>query len=104
MPRSRNPLSAETLLDIHLSAILTRHKWDADPEPVIAELRREAGDRLDILAAAAGRWAGFTEKDEAAQALVAAVMQLDLPGLDEATVLGRDRARQRPHGTPPAMH
>ncbi|MBY0690511.1 hypothetical protein [Microbacterium marinilacus] len=104
MPRSRNLLSAETLRDIHLSAIHTRHKWDADPVPVIAELRREADDRLDILAAAAGPWAGFTERDEDAQALVGAVMQLELPGLDEAIELGRSRAAQSVHATPPTTH
>ncbi|WP_345750139.1 hypothetical protein [Microbacterium rhizophilus] len=98
MARSRNPLSPETLLDIHLSAICERHRWDADPGPAIEELRREAGDRLDILADAAGRWAGYCEQDRHAQPLVTAIKAMDLPGLDEAVRLGRYRAGQGVHG------
>jgi len=57
MPRPG--LSPETALNVHPSAICTRNQYTHDPAPVIAELRRVAGERTDILAQVAGRVAGF---------------------------------------------
>lgn len=93
---SRRP-SPDTLLGIRLSAIMCRNQFTRDPEPVIAELRAAAGDRLDILTDEAGRWIGFYEDAHTAP-LAAALRELPLD-MDEAIALGRSRRNAGTHST-----
>lgn len=95
MPR---PLSAETLLDVNLSATCGRHAYDSDPAVLLAELRSIAGDRMDILARVAGTWSGFHEKNSNYQVAVVALAQID--GADAWIELGRERARGGGHTAP----
>lgn len=59
-------------LGIHLSAICSRHRYDRDAAPVIAQRLEMAGGRVDILAMKAGQWAGHYD-DEHSAALIAAI-------------------------------
>jgi len=95
MPRSG--LDPDTALDVLLSATCSRHRYTTDPGPVIDELRRIAGARLDILAHVAGRWAGFYESTHTA--LLCAAL-LDIPGADAWVTLGRERRDAPVHGAP----
>lgn len=56
-------LSPDTLLSIHLGAIMSRNRYTTNPAPVIAELLSTAGDRVGVLQEAAGTWVGFYEDD-----------------------------------------
>lgn len=95
MPR----LSRDTLLSIHLGAILSRNRYTKDPAPVIAELIATAGDRVDVLNEAAGTWVGFYE-DDYVRVLCAALREL--PGLEPWIAVGANRRAQPDHRTPTA--
>ncbi len=91
------PLHPDTLLGIRLSAICSRHRYDQDTAPVIAELLEVAGDRGDLLAYEVGRWAGYYD-DEHTAVLVAAIMA-EIPGAAAWTHEGRSRRAAPAHGT-----
>ncbi|MCD2170343.1 hypothetical protein LPW41_11610 [Microbacterium sp. JC 701] len=91
------PLHPDVLLGIHLSAICSRHRYDRNTVPVIAELLEMAGDRVDILAMEAGRWAGYYD-DEHSAALVAAIVT-EIPGAAAWTADGARRRAAPAHGT-----
>lgn len=59
----RRGLHPDTALDVPLSAICSRYRYTTDAAPVIDELRRIAGDRVDILARVAGSWVGYYGDD-----------------------------------------
>lgn len=61
--RTIHCMHPDTYLDIRLSAILAREKFTEDPAAVIAELRRMAGGRDDILHATVGSWIGYYETE-----------------------------------------
>lgn len=84
----RRGLDQETALDVLLSATCSRHRHTTDAGPVIAELRRIAGDRTDIRARVAGSWFGYYG-DEHTRTLSEAL--LELPGADAWVTLGRER-------------
>ncbi|WP_139168120.1 hypothetical protein [Microbacterium enclense] len=91
------PLHPDVALGIQLSAICSRNRYTQDPGPVIAELLEAAGDRGDVLAYEAGRWAGYYD-DEHTAVLVAAIME-GIPGAAEWAPVGRARRSAPPHGT-----
>lgn len=91
------PLHPNVLLGIHLSAICSRHRYDRDTAPVIAQLLEMAGERADVLAMEAGRWAGYYG-DEHTAALVAAIVA-EIPGAADWTAEGAKRRSAPPHGT-----
>ena len=71
---ARRPLDPDTMLGVTISATISRHRYDKDPTDLITELLQLAGDRGDILAQEAGRWAGFYGEDLGVQPeLVAAL-------------------------------
>lgn len=90
-------LSPDTLLDIELSALCSRHRYTTDPAPVLDELRRRAGARTDILARVAGTWAGYY-RDEHTATLADALLTID--GADEWVQLGKRRSSAPPHKNP----
>lgn len=91
------PLDPDVALGIRLSTICSRNRYTTDPGPVIAELLEVAGDRGDVLAFEAGRWAGYYD-DEHTAVLVAAIVA-DVPGGAAWTGEGRARRAAPPHGT-----
>ena len=90
-------LDPETALDVRLSAICGRNQYTKDPAPVIDELHQAAGDRLDILARVAGRWAGFYESPYTAPLCT---VLLEIPGALDWVALGRARRDAGSHGAP----
>lgn len=92
-----HPLDPLTMLSVELSATMSRNRYTQDPGPVLAELQQTAGPHTGLLAAEAGRWAGFNETDPHAAALVAALMEIGAP---DAVELGRHRFQARSHSTP----
>jgi hypothetical protein len=90
-------LSKAQLLNIELSSICSRNRYTTDPAPVVEEMRRVAGGRTDILAEAAGTWAGYYDSDET-RILVEALMEI--PGAAEWVDVGRRRRGLPPHRTP----
>lgn len=95
MPRSG--LDPDTALDVRLSAICGRNQYTKDPAPVIDELHQAAGDRLDILARVAGRWAGFYDSPHTAPLCSALLL---IPGALEWVALGRARRDAGSHSAP----
>ena len=99
MSRYRRPLDDDTMLNISISAAITRHQFDADATAALAEIRELAGDRTDILAEVAGRWAGFYGDDLGVQpALVDALRAL--PGAEQWVELGIERRSAGKHSAP----
>jgi hypothetical protein len=94
-------LSAETLLDIRLSAICSRNRYTTDPGPVVDELRAEAGLRTDILAMVAGTWAGFYDSPDTHHLAVAL---RGLPGAEAWVGLGMKRRGVGNSGATPLPH
>ncbi|QYF98433.1 hypothetical protein [Microbacterium sp. PAMC21962] len=94
---SRHGLDPDTALDVLLSATCSRHRYTTDAAPVIAELHRIAGARLDILARVAGSWVGYYG-DEYTRTLSHAL--LGIPGADSWVTLGRERREAPVHGAP----
>ena len=91
------PLHPDTLLGIRLSTICSRNRYETDTASVIAELLEVAGDRGDVLAMEAGKWAGYYD-DEHTSALVAAIIA-EIPGAAEWAHVGRERRSAPAHGT-----
>lgn len=91
------PLHPDVMLGIRLSTICSRNRYERDTAPVIAELLEVAGDRGDVLAYEAGRWAGYYD-DEHTAALVAAIIA-EVPGAAESANVGRARRSAPAHGT-----
>lgn len=85
------------MLGIRLSTICSRNRYERDTAPVIAELLEVAGDRGDVLAYEAGRWAGYYDEGHTA-ALVAAIIA-EVPGAADWTHVGRARRAAPAHGT-----
>lgn len=96
---SSHSLDPDTLLSVELGAIMSRDRYTRDPGPVIAELRRTAGDRMDLLAAEVGLWIGFHDAPDThvlAEALRVAFADLDL---EPHIALGESRRYAPRHGT-----
>lgn len=94
------PLTPGVALGVTLSAICSRNRYTKDPAPVIAELRAEAGGKLEILTAEVGRWIGFYNSPETrvlVDALRAGFSDLDLQPHIE---LGQTRRDAPWHSTP----
>ncbi|MGX5772715.1 hypothetical protein ACWKWN_18385 [Microbacterium trichothecenolyticum] len=92
-----NRLSREKLLGVELSSICSRNRYSMDAAPVIAELRGRAGNRIDILAEAAGLWVGYFA-DEYTRTLADALLEID--GVGPWIEIGRKRRGMPPHKTP----
>jgi len=90
-------LSPDTLLSIHLGAIMSRNRYTRTPELVVAELLDTAGDNRAVLQEAVGSWIGFYE-DEYTLMLCDALR--GLPGLEPWIELGAYRRGLAPHSTP----
>lgn len=88
---ARDHLDGDTRLEIALSAAISRHQYDQDPAALIAELRAISVSRIDLLAEAAGTWAGYHEADPFVQPVVRAL--LEVPGAYRWVQAGRDRNR-----------
>lgn len=86
----------DTLLSIQLGATIGRDKYTRDPAPVIAELRRLAGVRQDILDREVGVWIGYYDQPET-RPLVVALLEA-FPGAVQWIKSGQDR-RGPTHGT-----
>lgn len=93
----RSPLDSETLLDVTLSAICARNQYTRDVASVIAELTAAADGRDDVLARAAGIWAGYFDAAET-RALATALRAL--PGAEHWVAEGRRRRGIPRHGAP----
>ncbi|MGX9348179.1 hypothetical protein [Microbacterium sp. KNMS] len=96
-------LSPDVALGVRLSAIMSRARWTRDAGPVLEELYRVAGDRLDVLAMEAGTWAGFydspsTHEGRSSQVLVDALRTI--PGVEPWIEVGRRRRSAGSHGAP----
>lgn len=91
------PLHPDVMLGIRLSTICSRHRYETDTAPVIAELLEVAGDRGDVLAYDVGRWAGYYDEEHTA-ALVAAIIA-EIPGAAEWAEVGRQRRAAPIHGS-----
>lgn len=76
---------------------MSRASGTRDPAPVLEELYRLAGDRLDILAMEAGTWAGFY--DAPATHVLAEALRT-IPGTAEWVEVGRRRRSAGTHGAP----
>ncbi|MFB7844839.1 hypothetical protein [Microbacterium sp. NPDC056052] len=72
-----HPLNRDTQLSIAIGAVMSRNEYTQDPAPVIDELYRVAGGRLDLLAAEVGLWVGSND-DQYRARLVAALRTLPL--------------------------
>lgn len=92
-------LSPETLLSIHLGAIMSRNRYTTNPAPVVAELLETAGDRVGVLQEAVGTWIGFYE-DDYVRTLCDALREI--PGVDPWIRVGADRRAIPDHRTPTA--
>lgn len=82
-------LSSDTMLDIRLSTICSKHRYDAAPRAAIDELLDAAGHRTDILAHVAGTWSGYHGGDEHTRVLADAL--LGIPGAEQWVHVGRHR-------------
>jgi hypothetical protein len=92
-------LSPDTLLSIHLGAIMSRARYTSDTAFVIAELTETAGDRLEVLQEAVGTWIGFYE-DDYTRTLADALR--DIPGVEPWIAVGVERRAIPDHRTPKA--
>jgi hypothetical protein len=100
MAQRRSGVSpAEAHLRITLASCCKRHALDTDPAAALAELREIAGDRTDLLAEEAGRWAGLNEGNAEMAVLVDAIKAL--PGTERGVQAGRQALAWRPHSAPP---
>lgn len=85
-------LRPDVALSVQLDAILHRHRYDTDPAAALTELTETAGDRADVLAEAAGTWAGyFGRQPGTSPALVAALKTI--PGAAVFVPIGERRHR-----------
>lgn len=86
------------MLDVELTAVCTRNIYASDPTPVIDELRRVAGARLDILAQVAGRVSGYYDSPETH--VLCAALAAEIEGADAWVPLGQERRSAPVHGAP----
>lgn len=86
------------MLDVQLSATITRNLRTDDPAPVIAELRRLAGDDHDLLAEVAGLCSGYYEGEHEKALCDALASEVD--GAAPWVQLGRQRRARGVHGGP----
>lgn len=94
------PLRPDIALSVQLDAILHRHRYDTGPAAALTELTETAGDRADVLAEAAGTWAGyFGRQPGTSPALVAALKTI--PGAAVFVPIGERRHRGGSHGFHP---
>ncbi|MDD7930052.1 hypothetical protein [Microbacterium thalli] len=93
----RSPLDQDTMLDVALSAICARNQYTLDAAPVIAELTAAADGRDDVLARAAGIWAGYFDAAET-RMLTSALR--GFPGAEQWVAEGRRRRGIPRHGAP----
>lgn len=91
------PLSADRMLGVKLSAIMSRNRYTIDPGSVVDELRATAGDRTDILAMEVGTWVGFYETEKYSAVLIEALRTL--PDLEPWIAVGRQRFNDGRHTT-----
>lgn len=94
-------LTPDTLLSIHLGAIMSRNRYTKNPAPVIAELFQVAGSNTRILAESVGSWVGFYE-DGYTRVLCVALREL--PDLEPWIAQGVHRRSMRGHSTPPVAY
>lgn len=94
-------LSPDTLLSIHLGAIMSRNRYAKNPAPVIAELVQVAGSNARILAESVGSWVGFYEDDYTRTLCVAL---RELPDLEPWIAQGAHRRGLKDHSTPPVAY
>lgn len=95
--RMSRPLHPDVMLGIRLSTICSRNQYETDTAPVIGELLEVAGDRGDVLAMEAGKWAGYYDTEHTA-ALVAAIIA-EIPGAAAWVEAGRERRAAPIHGS-----
>ncbi|OYC97197.1 hypothetical protein [Microbacterium sp. Yaish 1] len=93
----RSPLEPDTQLDVELSAICARNQYTRDAAPVIAELTAAARGRREVLARAAGIWAGYFDSPET-HTLATALR--GVPGAEPWAEEGRRRRGIPRHGAP----
>lgn len=93
----RSPLDQDTMLDVTLSAICARNQYTRDVAPVIAELTAAARGRGDVLARAAGIWAGYFD---AAETRTLATALRGIPGAEQWVAEGRRRRGIPRHSAP----
>lgn len=94
---ARKSLTETERICIRLNAIASRNAYTTEPAAVVAELRAYAGGRDDLLARAAGEWAGYHQgRPETAQLAEALRRVAGTAGWVEE---GRRRARQWRHDT-----
>ncbi|MFD4957159.1 hypothetical protein [Microbacterium sp. NPDC058389] len=86
------------MLSIELDSICSRNRYTADPEPVIAELRAAAGRRTDVLAEAAGLFAGY-HGGEHTHTLCAA-LRSEVDGIGPWVQVGQERRHRGVHRAP----
>lgn len=82
-------LRPDVALVVRLHAECSRHRYTHDPGPVLDELRALAAGRSDLLAEAAGLWAGYRDGEPHTRVLADAL--LTLPGAEEWAEVGRQR-------------
>lgn len=93
----RSPLDPDAMLDVTLSAICARNQYTRDAAPVIAELTAAARGRHDVLARAAGIWAGYFDSPET-RCLATALRQIT--DAETWVTEGRRRRGIPRHGAP----
>lgn len=84
------------MLDVQLSAFVSRNLLTRDPDPVIAELRRMAGEDVELLAEVCGSCAGWYEAPETMPLCAALVDQI--VGAAPWAVAARERRSAPTHG------
>ncbi|MFL2001419.1 hypothetical protein [Microbacterium sp. A1-JK] len=82
-------LSPDTMLDIRLSTICSKHRYDSDPRAAIDELLAAAGHRTEILAHVAGTWSGYHGEDDYTRVLAEALR--GIPGAERWVSVGKYR-------------
>ena len=92
-------LGPDTLVSIHLGAIMSRARYTSDPAPVIEELTDTAGDRVEVLQEAVGTWIGFYE-DDYTRTLADALRAIR--GVEPWIAVGVERRAVPDHRTPKA--
>ncbi|WP_345545898.1 hypothetical protein [Microbacterium jejuense] len=88
-------LSKAKLLSIELDAICSRNRYTDDPAPVIAELRATAGKRTDVLAEAAGIFAGYFDSEYTR--VLCDALRAEIDGIGRWLQVGRERRGRGSH-------
>lgn len=96
-PGGHGERDATTLLDIALSATISRHRYGRDAETLIAELRTRAGARTDTLDVVVGQWAGYYR--DAYTGTICDALLRAFPGALDHVAIGEQRRAAGVHGT-----